>query len=140
MPQYFFFFNDKLWKVYDEHPFDKPSAIGKTYEETVRLGRQICGDPEGPVPEDVPEGLKEDVLFLYDLELPRDFVPVSQDGELEDFELIGLGGMGAVYRAVQIKLDRPVAIKILPKGHGADLDFAARFPSGRLNSIPAPHW
>jgi len=34
----------------------------ETYEETVRLGRQICRDPEGPVPEDVPEGLVEAIL------------------------------------------------------------------------------
>ncbi len=41
--------------------------------------------------------------------------------------LIAQGGMGAVYRGVQSKLDRPVAIKVLPKEHGADLDYAARF-------------
>ncbi len=34
----------------------------ETYEETVRLGRQICRDPEGLVPEDVPEGLLEAIL------------------------------------------------------------------------------
>jgi anti-sigma factor RsiW len=34
----------------------------ETYRETVRLGRRICRDPEGPVPEDVPEGLVEAIL------------------------------------------------------------------------------
>ena len=34
----------------------------ETYEETVRLGRQICRDPEAPVPEGVPEGLLEAIL------------------------------------------------------------------------------
>jgi hypothetical protein len=29
-----------------------------------------------------PEGLKPDVLFCYDIELPRDFVPRPQDGEV----------------------------------------------------------
>jgi 8-oxo-dGTP pyrophosphatase MutT (NUDIX family) len=33
------------------------------------------------------QGLRDDVLFLYDLELPADFVPVNQDGEVEFFEL-----------------------------------------------------
>jgi hypothetical protein len=30
----------------------------------------------------LPEGLKPDVLFCYDLRLPRDFVPKPQDGEV----------------------------------------------------------
>eukprot|EP00240_Pyramimonas_obovata_P015393 CAMPEP_0118927806 /NCGR_PEP_ID=MMETSP1169-20130426/5205_1 /TAXON_ID=36882 /ORGANISM="Pyramimonas obovata, Strain CCMP722" /LENGTH=301 /DNA_ID=CAMNT_0006869653 /DNA_START=192 /DNA_END=1097 /DNA_ORIENTATION=- len=31
------------------------------------------------------EGLRRDVLFCYDLKLPEDFVPVPQDGEVEEF-------------------------------------------------------
>ena len=34
-----------------------------------------------------PEGLRNDVLFVYDLELPADFVPDNTDGEVEDFHL-----------------------------------------------------
>jgi len=34
-----------------------------------------------------PEGLKPDVQFCYDLELPADFVPENTDGEIERFEL-----------------------------------------------------
>ena len=33
------------------------------------------------------QGFKRDVLFCYDLELPRDFVPVPCDGEVAAFEL-----------------------------------------------------
>lgn len=33
------------------------------------------------------EGLRNDVLFVYDLELPASFVPVNQDGEITDFAL-----------------------------------------------------
>jgi len=33
------------------------------------------------------EGLKPDTLFVYDLELPAEFVPEPQDGEVEAFEL-----------------------------------------------------
>ena len=42
-------------------------------------------------------------------------------------DLLGKGGMGEVYRAVDGKLGREVAIKILPKEFSGDPERAARF-------------
>jgi predicted Ser/Thr protein kinase len=63
---------------------------------------------------------------------PR-FVPPTADelGKklpgLEILELIGQGGMGAVYRAKQRELDRVVAVKVLPVDPSGDAAFAERF-------------
>ena len=49
--------------------------------------------------------------------------------QYEFVSLLGRGGMGAVFKAVQVTLDRPVAIKVLPVDLVADDDsqFAERF-------------
>ncbi|MDG2128156.1 MAG: serine/threonine-protein kinase [Fuerstiella sp.] len=61
------------------------------------------------------------------------FVPLSVERLAELFpalqiiELIGTGGMGAVYKARQEGLDRVVAIKIMPEEFVRDVKFALRF-------------
>jgi tRNA A-37 threonylcarbamoyl transferase component Bud32 len=61
--------------------------------------------------------------------------------QLEITELIGQGGMGAVYKARQTKLDRMVAVKILPAEWGRDPAFAERFAreARALARLSHPH-
>jgi 8-oxo-dGTP pyrophosphatase MutT (NUDIX family) len=44
------------------------------------------------------EGLRPDVLFCYDLELPEDFTPACQDGEIESFTLMPVDEVAAIVR------------------------------------------
>ena len=48
-------------------------------------------------------------------------------GPYEILSALGAGGMGEVYRARDTKLDRAIAIKILPEAFAADTDRIARF-------------
>ena len=50
--------------IFEGHIDECPSCgtYLETYEEAVRLGRAVCADPEGPVPEDVPEPLVRAIL------------------------------------------------------------------------------
>lgn len=55
-----------------------------------------------------PRGVGRDVLFVYDLELPEDFVPVPQDGEVEEFALMEIdevreGGAGMEDGAILVE-------------------------------------
>jgi eukaryotic-like serine/threonine-protein kinase len=48
-------------------------------------------------------------------------------GHYEVLSLLGVGGMGEVYRAKDTKLDRQVAIKVLPAALAQDPERLARF-------------
>ena len=64
---------------------------------------------------------------------PTGFTPPTADSlsvafaDLEIIELIGQGGMGAVYRARQTKLDRITALKIVRPDNAEDPGFNERF-------------
>src|SRR6202047_731083 len=53
--------------------------------------------------------------------------PQSSIGHYRIVSKLGEGGMGAVYRATDTKLNREVAIKVLPEAVANDPDRLARF-------------
>ncbi len=62
-------------------------------------------------------------------------------GSYEILSALGAGGMGEVYRARDTRLDRDVAIKILPAAFAADAERVARFQREArvLASLNHPH-
>jgi eukaryotic-like serine/threonine-protein kinase len=55
------------------------------------------------------------------------FTPGTRLGAYEVLSLVGSGGMGEVYRARDARLNREVAIKVLPEIFAADPERLTRF-------------
>ncbi|HJU26590.1 MAG TPA: serine/threonine-protein kinase, partial [Rhodanobacteraceae bacterium] len=73
------------------------------------------------------------------LELDLDDPAQRQFGDYELLEHLGEGGMGVVYRARQVSLDREVAMKLLSAGPWASKDFIARFEREAQNAARMQH-
>lgn len=78
-------------------------------------------------------------LPLDALELDLNDPQQRQLGDYELLELIGQGGMGVVYRARQISLDREVAVKLLAAGPWASREFISRFQREAQNAARMQH-
>jgi serine/threonine protein kinase len=76
----------------------------------------------GPAPSGAGDGLPDD---LIDIAAPAEVA--KKLPQFEILELLGRGGMGVVYKARQVQLDRIVALKILPPVDALSPDFVARF-------------
>ncbi|MCA9247907.1 MAG: protein kinase [Planctomycetales bacterium] len=114
-------------------------SILEAYQESLENGHEP--DPESLIAEhpDLAERLRtsiESLRLMYraacgfepveDPSSSESFVP-KQLGDFEIFGEIGRGGMGVVYEARQISLDRRVALKVLPFAAMLDSRQIARF-------------
>ena len=90
---------------------------------------------------DIDRGLRHDTLFLFDLELPEDFVPRPVDGEVESFELLPLSEVRTLVEdTTEFKFNCNLAIIDLLLRHGHlkpdDKDYTAIVAG--LHTAPSP--
>ena len=69
------------------------------------------------------------------------FASGSRLGPYEIQSAIGAGGMGEVYKARDTRLDRTVAIKVLPESLASDPQFRERFDreARTISQLDHPH-
>ncbi|MDF1666521.1 MAG: serine/threonine-protein kinase, partial [Planctomycetota bacterium] len=80
----------------------------------------------------------ETILFIVDDKNNDDDLTGQELAGYKIGKLLGRGGMGSVYAAQQLSLDRMVAFKVLAKELASDEEFVSRFleearSAGRLN-------
>ncbi len=66
--RHFFFFNDKLWKVYDEHKLSKGGNLGENFEEATKILSKRFGVSGKPCPADFAKGQSFDEAQWHDSE------------------------------------------------------------------------
>jgi hypothetical protein len=66
--RHFFFFNDRLWKVYDEHKLTKGGTLGENFEEAVQILNKRFGAPGKAIPSDYEKGRPFDEVQWRDPE------------------------------------------------------------------------
>ncbi len=110
------------WQAFLEEACRDDPALRKEVESLIRsLERASTGFLESPVAGVLPKLVEEPSLAPRALEAGRRL------GSYEILAPIGAGGMGEVYRARDLKLDRDVAMKVLPEDVAADPAARARF-------------
>ncbi len=83
-------------------------------------------DPDATIPVAGPRPSQPSAPQV-ELPLPEELTQLLPSDAYQVESFLGQGGMGAVYKGTQVRLKRPVAIKIMRRDLGKDYDFEARF-------------
>jgi serine/threonine protein kinase len=106
------------------------------------LGSQATGDQDSGAntPRAPAEGGAGTIPPAAKFPTPSSETLTRQFPQLEILELLGQGGMGVVYKARQRRLNRLVALKILPPSIGEQPAFAERFSREAQALARLNHW
>ena len=128
------------------------TKFGVSEEDVVSMNRRLGGDAVRDLLKarfaayEEDDELEEEDDFLRELARVEDMVPPSRQplagqtlGRFRILSELGRGGMGIVYRALDSKLGRAVAIKVLRDQFSEDPEFLERFRrEGKLHATRTP--
>ncbi len=90
------------------------AIIREAWEEAgipVELARKAVAAGTVRLLREVPEGVQSEAIFVHDLELPRNFLPYNEDGEVAEFRRVPIADVIEMLRGdIDITLDASLVI------------------------------
>ncbi|WP_437203882.1 serine/threonine protein kinase [Planctomicrobium sp. SH664] len=123
------------------HPSGATGGLGLTFVRPLPQGLPLPAEPRPVVPRAAYHDLVSQLFPPKAKEDSASIPPVTglSLGHFVIEERIGRGGMGAVFRAIDQRLDRVVALKVLAPDHSSDPDSVVRFQNEGRSAARLDH-
>ncbi|MDM8518748.1 protein kinase [Anaerolineales bacterium HSG6] len=110
-------------------------ALAKTPEERYQTGQALLDALETALQAD------EELITEFADIVSAESLIGCELGEYRLEDLLGKGGMARVYRGVDVRLDRTVAVKVIDTPYRGDADYVARFEreAKAIGQLEHPH-